>query len=242
MNTLQEQLKKLNIVERETEDRNVERQQCKHINNKSSNIDIKRGDIFFANLTGETGSEQGGIRPVICLSNNIGNTYSPTVIVATITSKQTKANIPTHVCIRGYGLKEDSVVLLEQVRTIDKRRYLSYIGHADELIMKKVDKAKEISMSDVKPKNTLERLYPEMRRYIISKLKMIETYVLTLNTLNQVKGDYNTINLIEDEKFREINSLKYYCDKNRINYNIIIDNYRELVKEKEEEVSNSIAL
>lgn len=237
MNTLQEQLKKLNIVEKETEDRKIERQQCKHINNKSSNINITRGDIFFANLTGETGSEQGGIRPVICLSNNIGNTYSPTVIVATITSKQTKANIPTHVDIRGCGLKEDSIVLLEQIRTIDKRRYLSYIGHADELTMKKVDKAKEIAISDIKPKNTLERLYPEMRRYIVSKLKMIETYILTLDTLNQVRGDYNTINLIEDEKFREINSLKYYCDKNKINYNVIIDNYKDLVKEKEE-VSN----
>lgn len=237
MNTLQEQLMKLNIVEKETEDRKVERQQCKHINNKISNIDIKRGDIFFSNLTGETGSEQGGIRPVICLSNNIGNTYSPTVIVATITSKQTKANIPTHVDIRGYGLKEDSVVLLEQIRTIDKRRYLSYIGHADELIMRKVDKAKEIAISDIKPKNTLERLYPEMRRYIVSKLKMIETYILTLDTLNQVKGDYNTINLIEDEKFRATNALKYYCDKNKINYNVIIDNYRDLMKEKEE-VSN----
>ncbi|NFH01581.1 type II toxin-antitoxin system PemK/MazF family toxin [Clostridium botulinum] len=200
-------------------------------------MDIKRGDIHFANLTGVIGSEQGGIRPVICLSNDIGNTYSPTVIVATITSQQTKAKIPTHVNISGYGLKEDSIVLLEQIRTIDKRRLKGYIGHADELAMRKIDKAKEIATSDIKPKNTLERLYPEMRRYIVSKLKMIETYILTLDTLNQIKGDYNTINLIEDELFKEKNSLKYYCNKNKINYNVIIDNYKDLMKEKEE-VSN----
>ncbi|OSA95729.1 UNVERIFIED_ORG: hypothetical protein B2H93_04725 [Clostridium botulinum] len=233
MNTLQEQLKKLNIFEKEVEDRAIERRECKHINNKMNNINIKRGDIFFANLTGEVGSEQGGIRPVVCLSNDIGNTYSSTVIIATITSKQTKAKIPTHVDIIGYGLKEDSIVLLEQIRAIDKRRYLSYIGHADELMMRKIDKAKEIATSAIKPKNTLERLYPEMRKYIVSKLKMIETYTLTLDTLNQVKGDFNTINLIEDEKFREINSLKYYCNKNKISYNVILENYRDLIKEKD---------
>ncbi len=235
MNTLQEQLKKLNIVEKETEDRKVERQQCKHINNKSSNIDIKRGDIHFANLTGVVGSEQGGIRPVVIIQNDTGNLHSPTVIVATITS-QTKASLPTHVTIKGYGLKKESIVLLEQIRTIDKCRLKGYIGHVDELMMRKIDKAKEIATSNIKPKNTLERLYPEMRRYIVSKLKTIETYILTLDTLNQIKGDYNTV-LIEDELFKEENSLKYYCYNKRINYDIIIKDYKELMKEKEE-ISN----
>lgn len=237
MNTLQEQLKKLNIFEKEVENRAVERQ---HIDNKMNNISVIRGDIFYANLTGVVGSEQGGMRPVICLSNDIGNTYGPTVIIATITSQQTKAKIPTHVNIKGYGLKEDSVILLEQVRTIDKCRLKGYIGHVDELMMRKIDKAKEIATSAIKPKNTLERLYPEMRRYIISKLKMIETYITALNILNEVSGDYNTANLIENEKFKAMNSLKYYCEKNKINYNVIVDNYRDLMKEKDDD--SNIAL
>ena len=110
---------------------------------------VKRGDIFYADLSPVIGSEQGGIRPVIIMQNDIGNKYSPTVIVAAITSQINKAKLPTHVEISSeeYGLNRDSVVLLEQIRTLDKRRLKERIGHMTESDMKKVNKALLISLS-----------------------------------------------------------------------------------------------
>ena len=101
---------------------------------------VKRGDIFYADLSPVIGSEQGGIRPVIIIQNDIGNKYSPTVIVAAITSQINKAKLPTHVEISSeeYGLNRDSVVLLEQIRTLDKKRLKDKIGHMTETDMKKV--------------------------------------------------------------------------------------------------------
>ncbi|GKX68050.1 type II toxin-antitoxin system PemK/MazF family toxin [Inconstantimicrobium mannanitabidum] len=109
---------------------------------------VKRGDIFYADLSPVVGSEQGGIRPVIIIQNNIGNRYSPTVIVAAITSQINKAKLPTHVEISSeeYGLNRDSVVLLEQIRTIDKKRLKEKIGHMTDSDMKKVDKSLLISL------------------------------------------------------------------------------------------------
>ena len=110
---------------------------------------VKRGDIFYADLSPVIGSEQGGIRPVIIIQNDIGNKYSPTVIVAAITSQINKAKLPTHVEISSeeYGLNRDSVVLLEQIRTLDKKRLKEKIGHMTEDDMKKVDRALLISIS-----------------------------------------------------------------------------------------------
>lgn len=107
------------------------------------------GDIFYADLSPVIGSEQGGIRPVIIIQNDIGNKYSPTVIVAAITSQINKAKLPTHVEISSeeYGLNRDSVVLLEQIRTLDKKRLKEKIGHMTETDMKKVDKSLLISIS-----------------------------------------------------------------------------------------------
>lgn len=104
---------------------------------------VKRGDIFYADLSPVIGSEQGGVRPVLVIQNDIGNRYSPTIICAAITSQINKAKLPTHIEIecRKYPLIKDSVVLLEQVRTIDKKRLRDKIGHLDEYIMGKVDKA-----------------------------------------------------------------------------------------------------
>ena len=104
---------------------------------------VKRGDIFYADLSPVIGSEQGGIRPVIIIQNDIGNKYSPTVIVSAITSQINKAKLPTHVEISSveYGLNRDSVVLLEQIRTLDKKRLKEKIGHMTDVDMKKVDKA-----------------------------------------------------------------------------------------------------
>lgn len=109
---------------------------------------IKRGDIFYADLSPVVGSEQGGIRPVIIIQNDIGNRYSPTVIVAAITSQINKAKLPTHVEISSeeYGLNKDSVVLLEQIRTIDKKRLKEKIGHMTDSDMGKVDESLLISI------------------------------------------------------------------------------------------------
>ena len=110
---------------------------------------VKRGDIFYADLSPVIGSEQGGIRPVIIIQNDIGNKYSPTVIVAAITSQINKAKLPTHVEISSeeYGLNRDSVVLLEQIRTLDKKRLKEKIGHMKEADMKKLYKSLLISIS-----------------------------------------------------------------------------------------------
>lgn len=109
---------------------------------------IKRGEIYYADLSPVVGSEQGGLRPVLIIQNDIGNRYSPTVIVAAITSKIDKARLPTHIEIQAeeYGLTKDSVVLAEQVRTIDKRRLRERVGVLSAEAMNGVDEALQISM------------------------------------------------------------------------------------------------
>ncbi len=109
---------------------------------------VKRGDIYYANLSPVVGSEQGGHRPVLVIQNDVGNKYSPTVIVGAITSQITKAKLPTHVEIsaKQYNLEKDSVILLEQLRTIDKRRLKEKVTHLGEDIMVKVDEAIKISL------------------------------------------------------------------------------------------------
>jgi len=109
---------------------------------------IKRGDVFFADLSPVIGSEQGGQRPVLIIQNDVGNRYSPTVIVAAITAKISKAKLPTHVELskETVGLIKDSVVLLEQVRTVDKARLIQHLGSLDTSIMEKVDEALMISL------------------------------------------------------------------------------------------------
>ena len=108
---------------------------------------VKRGDIFYADLSPVIGSEQGGLRPVLIVQNDVGNRYSPTVIAAAITSQQAKAHLPTHINIYAArcGLARDSVILLEQIRTIDKRRLREHIGHLDTAAMDQVDEAIQVS-------------------------------------------------------------------------------------------------
>ncbi|OPZ93547.1 MAG: mRNA interferase EndoA [Firmicutes bacterium ADurb.Bin419] len=108
---------------------------------------IKRGDIFYADLSPVIGSEQGGIRPVLIVQNDIGNKYSPTVIASAITSQINKAKLPTHIELsaKDYGLPKDSVILLEQIRTIDKKRLREKIGHLDDELMEKVNDALSVS-------------------------------------------------------------------------------------------------
>jgi mRNA interferase MazF len=112
------------------------------------NLIIRRGDIFYAELSPVMGSEQGGLRPVLIVQNDIGNKYSPTVIAAAITSQINKAKLPTHIELKGFGsgLAKDSVILMEQVRTIDKKRLREKIGHIDEELLKRVNFALCISL------------------------------------------------------------------------------------------------
>lgn len=108
---------------------------------------VKRGDIFYADLSPVVGSEQGGTRPVLVIQNDVGNKFSPTVIVAAITSQINKAKMPTHIEISAndFGLAKDSVILLEQIRTIDKRRLKEKIGKLSDELIKHVDEALGIS-------------------------------------------------------------------------------------------------
>ena len=113
---------------------------------------IKRGDIFYADLRPVVGSEQGGIRPVLVIQNDIGNKYSPTVIVAAVTSQINKSKLPTHLELDAsdFGLTKDSVVLLEQVRTIDKSRLREKVCHLDETSMSKIDRGLQISLGIIR--------------------------------------------------------------------------------------------
>ena len=109
---------------------------------------IKRGELYYADLSPVVGSEQGGVRPVLVVQNDVGNKYSPTVIAAAVTSQLTKAKLPTHIALTAgeYGLPKDSVVLLEQIRTIDKRRLREKIGELPISIMNRVNDALMISL------------------------------------------------------------------------------------------------
>ena len=108
---------------------------------------VRRGDIFYADLSPVIGSEQGGLRPVLIVQNDVGNKYSPTVIAAAITSQVGKTRLPTHINVIAdrFGLAKDSVILLEQIRTIDKRRLGEKMGHLDDSVMRQVNDAINVS-------------------------------------------------------------------------------------------------
>ena len=111
-------------------------------------MNIKRGDIFYADLSPVVGSEQGGVRPVLIVQNDVGNRYSPTVIAAAITSQRFKTKLPTHISVNAdsCGLSKDSVVLLEQIRTLDKQRLRERMGNLQENDMNRIDNALSVSM------------------------------------------------------------------------------------------------
>ena len=111
-------------------------------------LNIKRGDIFYADLSPVVGSEQGGVRPVLIVQNDVGNRYSPTVIAAAITSQRFKTKLPTHISVNAdsCGLSKDSVVLLEQIRTLDKQRLRERMGNLQDSDMNRIDNALSVSM------------------------------------------------------------------------------------------------
>ena len=119
-------------------------------------MEIKRGDIFYADLSPVVGSEQGGVCPILIIQNDIGNKYSPTIIAGAITSQLTKAKLPTHIEVTSgqFGLPRDSVILLEQIRTLDKRRLKAKLGSLDEKTMLRVDRAILISLGFARNTNT----------------------------------------------------------------------------------------
>lgn len=130
---------------------------------------IKRGDIYYADLSPVIGSEQGGLRPVLIVQNDVGNKFSPTVIAAAITSKIGKTKLPTHIdIIKGsredgsIGLARDSVILLEQIRTIDKRRLKERMGHLDETVMQRVNDALFVSFGLTRSEHTEKENAPEV--------------------------------------------------------------------------------
>lgn len=110
-------------------------------------ITVHRGDIYYADLSPVVGSEQGGIRPVLIVQNDVGNRFSPTVIAAAITSQKDKTKLPTHIQLQaaGSGLARDSIVLLEQIRTLDKQRLRERMGRLDDRSMNRVDRALQVS-------------------------------------------------------------------------------------------------
>ena len=118
-------------------------------------MSVRRGDIYYADLSPVIGSEQGGIRPVLIIQNDVGNKYSPTVIAAAITSKTEKSKLPTHIDVYAekYGLARDSVILLEQVRTLDKKRLKEKMGHLDEDVMNRVNDAITVSFGLMEPES-----------------------------------------------------------------------------------------
>lgn len=120
---------------------------------------IQRGEIYYADLRPVTGSEQGGIRPVVILQNDTGNRFSPTTIAAAITSRGEKHQLPTHIWIgsRFYGLRQDSMILLEQVRTLDRKRLRDYIGCLDKETMQAVDRGLTVSLG-------MKRIQPEEKK------------------------------------------------------------------------------
>ena len=124
-------------------------------------MSVKRGDIYYADLSPVVGSEQGGLRPVLIIQNDVGNRYSPTVIAAAITSRLGKARMPTHIDVHAdrVGLIKDSVILLEQMRTLDKRRLKEKMGHLDEALMEEVNRAIAVSvgLGDWRPETAVRR-------------------------------------------------------------------------------------
>lgn len=118
-------------------------------------MSVRRGDIFYADLSPVVGSEQGGLRPVLIIQNDVGNRHSPTVIAAAITSRLGKSHLPTHIDIHAgdVGLAKDSVVLLEQIRTIDKQRLKEKMGHLDDVVMNEVNSAIAVSFGLVPPQS-----------------------------------------------------------------------------------------
>ena len=181
-------------------------------------IMVKRGDIFYANLGSSNviGSEQGNDRPVVVIGNDVGNKFSPVVIVAVITSQINKAKLPTHIEIgKECGLQKDSIILLEQIKTIDKNRLGKYIGKADKYIMNRVDDSIQISLAIGEGK-----LFSMSReeKVALQKAKLIKSIDNTLRELIQENESKSIIDKYITKRENRINELENYCKINGLDY------------------------
>ena len=176
------------------------------------NFNFKRGDIFYADFGEGIGSEQGGIRPVVIVQNNVGNKFSPTLIVSPLTSKMTKAKLPTHVMIRvsESGLPKDSVALTEQVRVLDKSRIKSYVNSLPEDILDELDEALEVSVG-------LTKRSELKAKQLTSEIKIID--ILIEKCMKLFGGNINSIKEELKEREIKVNELETYCKTKRLNIN-----------------------
>ena len=189
----------------------------------TSNIVI-RGDILYTNMGEGIGSEQGGIRPVVCIQNNVGNKFSPTVIIAPITS-QCKTKLPTHVEINeegNTGLGKQSIVLLEQIKTLDKRRLLQKIGSCSQKTINNIDKALLISLGiEVNKTNVIDNVNTynnnRIEKFDINRANNIGTSINKLE--NFINTHYNEVLIdIEDSIKMHLYELQNYCNKFQVDY------------------------
>ena len=184
-------------------------------------MEIKRGDNLLIQLEYQgVGSEQSGTRNAICIQNDVANLYSPTIIVAFVTSRLNKAKLPVHVEIKApdFGFSKDSVVLVEQIRTIDKKRIIKKVGHIDEQTMSKIDNAIDISVKTLKPKSLLEKLPELMRQYVTTTLKQIKKYEITIETMKNEGMTKDEVSFMVNKKMTILNKFIKYCTEHQIDY------------------------
>lgn len=190
------------------------------INNNVDYKNIKRGDVLYVDLNKNgvdaVGSEQSGIRYSICLQNNIGNKFSPTIIVALVTSKLTKSRIPTHVEIPAgnFGLPKDSIVMLEQIRTLDKKRIVKNVGTVDDITLLRIDRAKDISLGDLKPKSPLEKLPRSIQNEINKTIKKI----YGCDDILEDSNNKDLISHLSKERKILLNHLERICSSYELRY------------------------
>ena len=199
--------------------------------NKTNNNEVQKtiswGDIYLVQLDGQ-GSEQKGVRPFIITQNDDGNKYAPTIMGVTITSKMTKAKLPTHVEINGCGLPKNSVIMTEQTRTLDKKcRLIKYIGHIDDITAKKLERA--IVIAQKRHLNPLDRIKDEdVREIIEDKLDSIRTYERIITE----GRNQDFINDCLHRRKSELSDLEDFCLENNLNYRIFYKKYEPKVKNK----------
>jgi mRNA-degrading endonuclease toxin of MazEF toxin-antitoxin module len=180
-------------------------------NIKVANI-IKRGEVWLADLSGSKGSEQGGIRPVLIVSNEMNNLHSPTVTIVPLTSKETKNKIPTHVKIQDeYILPEVSIALVEQIKTIDKVRVIKYMGKTTDAIMIEIEKAIDIQMA-------MHKNFDYSRAY-----KMIETIKDLQKEVKELGNRPRLVSILN----KEIEAFKMYCSEYNKDYKFILEEYKK---------------
>lgn len=195
-----------------------------------------KGEIYYSNMGNHNGSVQGGVRPVIIVQNDIGNRYSPTVIVATISTQLHKAKLPTHVVLEHVeaGLKKPSFVMLEQIRTVNKSDLGSFVGKVNDDNMEKINKASEISLGLEETKSKYEQMVEENRQKILKeakrKARLVNETEIGISFL-QKRGYATGNDLGKELREREmyLKDLINYCNKNSIDYREVYTMYTSTV-------------